>query len=517
MALLSGTTMTSMGQKDRTVLFCLDGGSWNVITPLVERGELPNIARLIHNGTSGTLRSVDPSISPSIWTTIATGKRPEEHGIINFYNLQQDLKSKRIWEIFEDQEKVVGVAGYFMTWPPMVRRGFMIPDHFAPGPETTPKDLSFFQDLTIYSDRRTKLKPHQALRYTLAALRNGCRPGTLLNAAQVFLQKKFLDLSYLDSYPKEQLLYLRFLSELFVGCTERYDPNLLVLYFPGTDTLAHKYWHYHDPSHFPGVDRRNVMKYGSVINDHYKAVDQAIGSILKHCGPDSQVFIVSDHGFRAEEGFEYRYRVRMDVIMRNGGLAERFQNTNLGNQTILHPLAATGKEREALIERGRSFLESCRLEESKEPLFEVETFSHGIGYHVRWEFKRPIDDETVVVGESRYRVGDIVSESTIWSGDHSVEGIIIAHGHGIRKGVHIEQADVIDITPTILALSALPLGEDMEGKVLCEAMEETFLRSNPVKRIPSYGPPNASDFTTQLSMDEEERLNKKLQGLGYLD
>jgi len=50
--------------------------------------------------------------------------------------------------------------------------------------------------------------------------------------------------------------------------------------------------------------------------------------------------------------------------------------------------------------------------------------------------------------------------------EHSPYGIFVISGPGIKKNHPISGASIIDITPTILYHAGLPVGQDMEGKVL---------------------------------------------------
>jgi predicted AlkP superfamily phosphohydrolase/phosphomutase len=86
------------------------------------------------------------------------------------------------------------------------------------------------------------------------------------------------------------------------------------------------------------------------------------------------------------------------------------------------------------------------------------------------------------------------------SGTHAnaPDGLFLAVGGGIRPGGHIGDASVLDVAPTLLYLAGLPVGRDMEGRVLAEAVDEAFVRAHPVTYIPSYeslagasGPPPA--------------------------
>ena len=65
---------------------------------------------------------------------------------------------------------------------------------------------------------------------------------------------------------------------------------------------------------------------------------------------------------------------------------------------------------------------------------------------------------------------------------HRQYGIFVMAGPGIKRDERIYGASLIDIAPTVLTLFDLPIGEDMDGRPLLEAFEET----PKVKTIPSW-------------------------------
>jgi predicted AlkP superfamily phosphohydrolase/phosphomutase len=93
--------------------------------------------------------------------------------------------------------------------------------------------------------------------------------------------------------------------------------------------------------------------------------------------------------------------------------------------------------------------------------------------------------ETVSLGH-RLRSGLLGGGAA--SGTHvdAPEGFILAVGDGVRAGARLENASVLDVTPTILYLMGLPVARDMEGRVASEILDEEFARSHPVAFIPSY-------------------------------
>src|SRR5690349_7933756 len=78
------TACHSRSIPGRVVVLGLDGMDPDAVDLLMGEGKLPNFARLRQEGAYGRLESSLPLLSPVIWTTIATGKPPDEHGIGHF-------------------------------------------------------------------------------------------------------------------------------------------------------------------------------------------------------------------------------------------------------------------------------------------------------------------------------------------------------------------------------------------------------------------------------------------------
>jgi arylsulfatase A-like enzyme len=70
--------------------------------------------------------------------------------------------------------------------------------------------------------------------------------------------------------------------------------------------------------------------------------------------------------------------------------------------------------------------------------------------------------------------------------DHGPIGILVMSGGAFKSGVRIPEQNVVDVTPTLLALLGMPIGEDMDGSVIEEAFAPGHLRSYPVKSIPTH-------------------------------
>ena len=127
-------------QRDRVIVLGLDGVDPRVVDLLVSEGKLPNFARLRQEGSYGRLRSSKPMLSPILWTTIATGKPPLEHGITDFVTVNETTgeslpatsqmrRVKAIWNLLSSAEREVAVVGWWATWPAEPVLGTIISDH----------------------------------------------------------------------------------------------------------------------------------------------------------------------------------------------------------------------------------------------------------------------------------------------------------------------------------------------------------------------------------------------------
>src|SRR4051794_29675849 len=139
--------MPNTPRNTRLLLIGWDAADWKVIQPLLDAGQMPNLARLIAQGVSGNLATIYPILSPMLWTSIATGKRPYKHGILGFAEPLPDgsgvrpitlvsRKTKALWNILNQNGYRSVVAGWWPSHPAEPINGVMVSNHFkhAEGP-----------------------------------------------------------------------------------------------------------------------------------------------------------------------------------------------------------------------------------------------------------------------------------------------------------------------------------------------------------------------------------------------
>lgn len=125
----------------RVLLVGWDAADWKIINPLMERGLMPATQRIVENGAMAHLATLSPPLSPMLWTSIATGKRPYKHGILGFTEPTPDRtgvqpitnlsrKTKAIWNILNQNGKRCNVVGWWPSHPAEPIDGVMVSNHY---------------------------------------------------------------------------------------------------------------------------------------------------------------------------------------------------------------------------------------------------------------------------------------------------------------------------------------------------------------------------------------------------
>jgi len=121
----------------KIVVIGLDGAGFELIDPWIEKGDLPNIAKLKQQGVWADMRSVFPPVTSPNWKCYSTGKNPGKIGIFWWENIDWDnkrvyypaarkLENKEIWDYVAEAGMKVGIIGMPTTYPPKEVKGFLI-------------------------------------------------------------------------------------------------------------------------------------------------------------------------------------------------------------------------------------------------------------------------------------------------------------------------------------------------------------------------------------------------------
>ena len=549
-----------MGKVARRV-FCigLDGATFDVMTPLMEAGEMPVMARLMEEGAWGPLRSTPNLISPSAWTSFMTGVNPGRHGIFEFYEKRRDSygvrfinasdrKAASLWRILGERGARVGVVNVPMTYPAEEVNGFLIAGLESPGPEAR-----FFSH-----------PPGMYEELTRALGRYIMEPGITSHVMAGDLQRA------------EALLYESVLNrrDSTLYLMENHPWDLFTVVFRETDPAQHCFWKYHDrnsPDYTPS-------EYARVVPEVYRRIDAAMGEILAALSDDVFVLVLSDHGF----GFRQYGNLCLNGLLEGAGMLRFRRDGRRGLSGRLYRQVEKRfkrKTKERLVrlfpglrERVQSgvFFSSIDWEGTR-------AFTDGVreGVYVNlrgrepggvvspseydevrdeitallMEARDPDSGERVVQGVLRredvysgpmtemspdlivrwrpdvavgglmdrggrvYRPRFLTEEHRTISGDHREEGVLFMRGEGVRAG-RVEGASIMDLAPTILHVMGQAVPSDMEGRVLTGALQGG--RGVEIAS-PSVHPGGPGGPGTGLDEDEEEAVRKRLRDLGYVE
>jgi len=320
----------------RVYLVGLDGLYWNIVDPFIERGELPVFRRLKEEGSWAKLKTINPTISPIVWTSIGTGKKPQKHGIHNwfvndkFFN-RLGIKEPFLWEILSLENKRSYVFGWWLTYPVAEINGIIISDFF------------FKKLWHLFEKKRPEVKDISAMVYPydlqkklLFKLIRKFKDGDLsynklLQKVDVpdYLakfsssQEKALDVPVLNQWPK--FIFFDYLNDYLFNRFFNDQYELLAIYYRIPDVFLHFSTlflseKYHQKIEAiigkkqkitPEIVREFELKISKLVLPLLKAKEKILQKIIDRVDREGGCLIVcSDHGFQlTDRGYEHTYQM----------------------------------------------------------------------------------------------------------------------------------------------------------------------------------------------------------------
>lgn len=288
--------------KPRVLLIGWDAADWKVIQPLIDAGQMPNLARLIAGGVRGNLATIYPVLSPMLWTSIATGKRAYKHGIHGFTEPLADgsgvrpitllaRKTKAVWNILNQTGHRSIVVGWWPSHPAEPLNGVMVSNHFHP-PVGPPGENPPLPSGTVHP---ASLAP------ALGELR--VNP---LELSGEFLRLFVPEYEKVDQARDKRLHSLaRIIAETMsvhavateLLTTQPWD--FAAVYYSAIDHFGHGFMSYHPPR-LPWVPEPDFEIYQHVIANAYRYHDAMLGELLSYADENTTVILMSDHGFHPD-------------------------------------------------------------------------------------------------------------------------------------------------------------------------------------------------------------------------
>ena len=370
-------TRTKMGKKlvNKVLVIGWDAADWKVINPLIKQGKMPALKKLIDNGVSGRIKTLDPPLSPMLWTSIATGVRADKHGIHGFIEPSPDgqglrpvtstsRKVKAIWNILNQENYKSNVVAWWPSNPAEPINGVMVSNLFQGANKKISDDWDMPRGTVHPKELTEKIKELRVHPEELTG--NMLYPfvPNIRNDRELRKNKRVVGVGRILAHAGS----VHAASTYLMRETEW---DFMALYHDAIDHFSHLAMKFFPPQqeHIGDEDFNN---FNGVVEAGYRFHDMMLERTLDLIDEDTTVILLSDHGFHCDH---------------------------------LRPK------------------------------------------HIPKEPSGPAIE-------------------------HNPYGVLVMSGPGIKKGEEITGASVIDITPTILTLYGLPVGKDMEGKVLTAAFSE---------------------------------------------
>ena len=293
----------------KVLLVGWDAADWKVIQPLMEEGGMPNVRRIVENGCMARLATLHPPLSPMLWTSIATGKRPFKHGIHGFSEPTPDGRNvqpvsnlsrtcKAVWNIFNQNGMRSNVIGWWPSHPAEPLNGVTVSDHFhrATGPIRGKTGTM----LERWPALPAAVHPRELLE-TLAELR--FHPDELVQE----MVTPFVPLvAQIDQDTDKRLAALMktlcecvTIHSVATWLLDNRPWDFFGVYFDAIDHFCHGFMKYRPP-HQAWIAPRDFELYSGVVTQAYLLHDQMLGTLLDKAGPDATVILMSDHGFHPD-------------------------------------------------------------------------------------------------------------------------------------------------------------------------------------------------------------------------
>lgn len=524
----------------------LDAATLDLIEPWAAAGHLPTLARLMREGVSARLTSTPNMHSASAWTSILTGLNPGRHGLFVFSD-RDFATGKQVFfkggdrtgELISAHLSRHGLTSGFlnvpMTYPAGCEAGgFMVSGLDAPSlnerafcpPELRAELLGRFP------------KYHFAPQGLGELMREG-----RVNAAI----EEWTRLIDIQTAAAEYLM-------------TNHPVDFFMTVYTASDWAGHNLWQ------TPGE--------ATPLLEIYRALDGAVARLLNHASDETQVYVISDHGMGRHTGASYHFAEWLETngYMVRGRSRARHRIVGAGRKAARTLLPASVRERVkagmgedrvgrlqasekdsfyssvnwhrsvAYTEPGRhvininlegrnadGIVQASDYEETCSKI--IEALSNWSDAHGRRVVERVLRRDEVYSGPYTERASDLYvywnpaaefaeppdevrARGFWWSGDHRPEGILICKGPGVRAEARLDPPAVYDLVPTMMYGAGLPVPDHLDGRLIQSVFTNEFSTAHPLRLDRAAESGEAG--RTPLTGEEEQLIEEKLRGLGYL-
>lgn len=279
-----------------------DAADWLMIRALVDHGGMPNLRRLMREGSHANLSTLEPRLSPLLWSTIATGKTADKHGILNFVEpdasegklrpvASTSRRTRALWNMFHASGLRTHVVGWYASHPAEPIRGAVVSNMLIESQPARAGDRWALLPGAVHPVELTD-------RVAAARVHAGAVPERVLSKLVPQWSKLGRDHPRMRTLCRHvaQCLSIHRASEAVLQADSAWD--CAMVFHEAIDTVGHHFMQFHPPR-MKHVEQREFDLFSKVMRGMYELHDELLGQLLKTAGPGVTVMLLSDHGFHS--------------------------------------------------------------------------------------------------------------------------------------------------------------------------------------------------------------------------
>jgi predicted AlkP superfamily phosphohydrolase/phosphomutase len=299
---LCGQQHNAPKAKPHVVVIGVNGMELDIIRPLLLKGAMPNLSRVISRGAYGKLRTVSAPNCPRVYCTIFTGTRPEEHGVTGFLvggvtaNTNM-LKQEPIWSVLSKSGVTVGMANVPATFPVMPVNGYMISGMLTRGKNC--------EDGVLCAPKLSEVMGGDAV------YPRSLREELLKNVGDFYIDCERMpsagdlqghEAELIDKWLERVQTIREQQTQLFDYLLTHHPTDFTFLAQSCEDRTGH--WLYPITPFNVGYNAKINNVRQDAFPNQYVAFDKVLGTVLKRVDENTYVVIISDHGIKPLREFE---------------------------------------------------------------------------------------------------------------------------------------------------------------------------------------------------------------------
>lgn len=288
-------------KKNKVLLIGWDAADWKIIGPLLAKGHMPSLKKLIERGVYGNMNTMNPPYSPMLWSTVATGKTPDKHGVLGFLEVMPNLKGVRpvtvqsrkaraLWNIFHNQGMTSNLVGWWPSFPAEPINGVVVSDKFQKV-SADPKVRNPIRQGTIHPKELTKdIRDLRVFPYEI----------TEAHILPFIPKAAEIDQDADKSLNK----FAKMLAEnasVHAAAThvmQHTEWDFMAVYYDLVDHFCHAFMKFHPPK-LKQVPQNLFEIYKDCVNGAYRFQDMMLGRMMDLVDKDTTIIVMSDHGFES--------------------------------------------------------------------------------------------------------------------------------------------------------------------------------------------------------------------------